>query len=132
VMAGVPLFLWTAYNGRWLDVWRRLPWLRGIPLTLLISLPWYWMAEQRTPGFLECFLIGEHWHRFLTPGWAGDLYGNAHFFPIGPIWAFAFIYTLPWSLLLPAAAWCWRKKTNTPENAVGRSDVIKSDERVWQ
>jgi 4-amino-4-deoxy-L-arabinose transferase-like glycosyltransferase len=26
VLAGVPCFLWTAYNNRWIDVWRRLPW----------------------------------------------------------------------------------------------------------
>ena len=63
VMAGIPTLCWTAYNRRWADVWRRLPWLPGVALTLLLALPWYWLAEQRTPGFLEYFLVGEHWHR---------------------------------------------------------------------
>ena len=46
----------------------------------------------------------------VTPGWTGDRYGNPHYFPIGTIWAFAVIDTLPWSLLLPLAAWRWRKE----------------------
>jgi 4-amino-4-deoxy-L-arabinose transferase-like glycosyltransferase len=127
VMTGVPLFLWTAYHWRWADVWRRLPWVPGVLLTLLVVLPWYWRAEQKTPGFLEYFLVGEHWHRFFTPGWEGDLYGNAHIFPIGSIWAFAFVDILPWSILLPWAAWRWRRgRDNAAAPATG------SDERAWQ
>ena len=131
VLAGVPLFLWTAYNNRWIDVWCRLPWLSGVPLTLLIALPWYWAAERRTPGFLEYFLVGEHWHRFVTPGWEGDRYGSAHIFPIGTIWAFGWIDVLPWSLLLPFAAWHWRKRAaaSTANAAEGEAG---GDERSWQ
>ncbi|MEA2918924.1 MAG: hypothetical protein QOJ15_11005, partial [Bradyrhizobium sp.] len=155
VMAGIPTLCWTAYNRRWLDVWRRLPWLAGIALTLLLALPWYGIAEHRTPGFLEYFLVGEHWHRYITPGWTGDRYGNPHYFPIGTIWAFAIIDTLPWSLLLPLAAWSWRKEikasaqslmanlaitataepslpANASDDAAGQSALIRSDERMWQ
>ena len=155
VMAGAPLFLWTAYNRRWLDVWHRVPWVRGVLLTLLIALPWYWIAEYHTPGFLEYFLVGEHWQRFITPGWGGDRYGNAHIFPIGSIWVFAIVDTLPWSLLLPLAAWRWRKEVvgsatsiranadNIDVRTFGPSAVqsidaedqtrfIRSDERIWQ
>jgi 4-amino-4-deoxy-L-arabinose transferase-like glycosyltransferase len=126
VLAGAPLFLWTLYNHRWLDVWRRLPWVSGTVLMLLIALPWYWAAEHRTPGFLEYFLVGEHWRRFITPGWSGDRYGNAHVFPIGSIWVFALIDTLPWSLLLPLAIWRWRA---TPAAA---PPAGRSDEPIWQ
>jgi 4-amino-4-deoxy-L-arabinose transferase-like glycosyltransferase len=135
VLAGTPLFLWTAYNRRWLDVWRRLPWIRGALATLVITLPWYWIAEQRTPGFLAYFLIGEHWHRFVTPDWHGDRYGHAHTFPIGTIWAFAFIGTLPWSLLLPIAAWRWRKRKDRAPAATmpaAHTPALRSDERAWQ
>jgi 4-amino-4-deoxy-L-arabinose transferase-like glycosyltransferase len=155
VMAGIPTLCWTAYNRRWLDVWRRLPWLAGIALTLLLALPWYGIAEHRTPGFLEYFLVGEHWHRYLTPGWTGDRYGNPHYFPIGTIWGFAVVDTLPWSLLLPFAAWGWRKEikasaqaimgkaangvaagpglaANKADGAVGAAGFIGSDVRVWQ
>jgi len=135
VLAGTPLFLWTIYNRRWLDVWRRLPWILGMLGTLVITLPWYWIAEQRTPGFLAYFLIGEHWHRFVTPNWQGDRYGHAHTFPIGTIWAFAFIGTLPWSLLLPIAAWRWRKRKDQASAATMsalNAPALRSDERAWQ
>jgi hypothetical protein len=64
-------------------------------------LPWYLLAEIRTPGFLDYFIIGEHLNRFLVPGWQGDLYGSAHKFPRGTIWLFLAIDLLPWILLLP-------------------------------
>jgi len=147
VLAGAPLLLWTVYNRRWFDVWHRLPWFRGLSLTLLIAVPWYWIAERRTPGFLEYFLVGEHWHKFLVPGWSGDLYGHAHSYPIGTIWAFAVVDTLPWSILLPIAAWRWRKSTTLAAIAAGiasvlpanwstggadRSDAETLDDRAWQ
>lgn len=148
VLSGAPIFVWVVYNRRWLDTWRRLPWIGGLFLTLLIAMPWYWLAEQRTPGFLEYFLLGEHWHRFVTPGWEGDRYGNAHEYPVGAIWAFAFVDTLPWSILLPLAAWYWRREimASTPRlvakplndvgaasgAATGQPDLIRSDERAWQ
>jgi 4-amino-4-deoxy-L-arabinose transferase-like glycosyltransferase len=98
-------------------------------------LPWYWIAEQRTPGFLAYFLIGEHWHRFVTSGWNGDRYGHAHPFPIGTIWAFAFIDTLPWSVLLPIAAWRWHKRkspSSTATMSVVKAPASRSNERAWQ
>jgi hypothetical protein len=58
---------------------------------------------------LNYFLVGEHWHRFVTPGWSGDRYGGAHSAPWGSIWAYAWFATLPWSLLLPLIWWRWRK-----------------------
>ena len=65
---------------------------------LLIAVPWYVMAEHKTPGFLHYFIIGEHIDRFLDSGWKGDKYGHAHFKPLGTIW-FMWLYTsLPWGL----------------------------------
>ncbi|WP_298235645.1 glycosyltransferase family 39 protein [uncultured Azohydromonas sp.] len=105
VLAGAPLLLWTALMRRWRRVWQSLPWLRGAVLTLVLALPWYGLAERRTPGFLAYFIMGEHWHRFVTPGWQGDLYGTAHRYAPGTIWLFAAAALLPWTLLLPLAAW---------------------------
>ncbi|WP_293725491.1 ArnT family glycosyltransferase [Thiolapillus sp.] len=50
---------------------KALPWLKGSLLTLLIGLPWYIAAELKTPGFLNYFIIGEHFMRFIQPGWGG-------------------------------------------------------------
>jgi 4-amino-4-deoxy-L-arabinose transferase-like glycosyltransferase len=78
---------------------KAMPWLRGLALMLLLSLPWYVLAELKTPGFLNYFLVGEHFLRFVDPGWAGDLYGTAHREPKGMIWAQALGATFPWGLL---------------------------------
>ena len=61
------------------------------------------MAELKTPGFLDYFLIGEHWKRFMVSGWQGDLYGNAHSRPLGTIWLYWLATALPWSLVLLAS-----------------------------
>ena len=103
VFVAVPLLLWTVLCRRTGAVWRGIPWLCGAALTTLLVAPWYLLAEQRTPGFLRYFLLGEHWQRFVTPGWAGDLYGHAHRVAPGSIWLYALGATLPWLLLLPVA-----------------------------
>lgn len=102
ILWGVPILVWLVLTGRVGVAWQRLAWLRGAAMVLVLSLPWYLLAESRSPGFLEYFIVGEHWKRFVTPGWTGDLYGSAHSFPRGSIWVFALGAIAPWPLLLPA------------------------------
>lgn len=109
VFVGLPIAAWTLTLGKPAAVWREIPWLRGSLLTLALAGPWYVLAEWRTPGFLDYFLVGEHWQRFVVSGWSGDLYGSAHAFPPGSIWLFAAVALLPWSFLLPIVALRWRK-----------------------
>lgn len=78
---------------------KTMPWVSGFILMLLLSLPWYILAELKTPGFLNYFLVGEHFYRFIDPGWTGDLYGTAHREPKGKIWLDYVIAALPWSLV---------------------------------
>ncbi|MCB4809984.1 glycosyltransferase family 39 protein [Methylovorus menthalis] len=101
ILSGVPIVLWCLLAGRLGEALRSFPWVRGSLLALAMALPWYIAAELKTPGFIDYFIVGEHWHRFLTPHWQGDRYGHAHAFPHGAIWIFILIGTLPWSLLLP-------------------------------
>ena len=103
VLLGIPLLLWVVVNRAWIIVWQRLPWITGIVLMCLISLPWYVLAEHRTPGFLNYFVVGEHIQRFVTPGWAGDKYGVAHYAPKGMIWGYALLGLLPW--VAPLTFW---------------------------
>jgi 4-amino-4-deoxy-L-arabinose transferase-like glycosyltransferase len=110
ILCALPLGIWTLWNGKLLRVWKRIPWVYGLLVTLLLSAPWYWLAEQHTPGFLEYFLVGEHWNRFTVSGWSGDLYGNAHDFPRGSIWLFALAAFLPWTALIPAALFLGKKE----------------------
>ncbi|WP_340161791.1 glycosyltransferase family 39 protein [uncultured Hoeflea sp.] len=103
VLTGIPIFLWVVLGNRWLQL-LRLPWITGVLLAALIAVPWYLMAEAKTPGFLSYFIIGEHYKRFLETGWQGDLYGSAHARPKGMIWVYGFIAFLPWILFAPALA----------------------------
>lgn len=100
VLPGMPIFIWLCIQNKWRDMWYNIPWIRGTLATILVVLPWYIMAEIRTPGFLNYFIVGEHFHRFIDSGWKGDLYGGGRARPIGTIWLYALLCTLPWSLLL--------------------------------
>lgn len=126
VLAGIPIFLWTVFTGNIVNAWQRLPWVRGILLMLVIAVPWYWLAEQRTPGFWEYFFIGEHWKRFTVTGWAGDKYGTAHATARGTIWLLALAACLPWTLLLPLLA-LGRKKARVQAGVSGQPS-----ERNWR
>jgi len=98
-----PIAGWALFTGRWRALVSAVPWISGSALTALLVVPWYWAAEVQSPGFLHYFLVGEHWQRFTVSGWKGDLYGSGHPYPLGTIWVFALLGTLPWS-----PWWLWR------------------------
>jgi 4-amino-4-deoxy-L-arabinose transferase-like glycosyltransferase len=112
VLSGLPLFFWVLWRHQWHALWNRLPWIKGLLVMLAIALPWYIWAEFRTPGFLNYFIIGENFSRFLQPGWAGDKYGYAHQQHWGMIWPYAAIGIFPWCLL--GLAWFIKYKHNVP------------------
>lgn len=114
VLSGVPIGLWVLIENRWKETFTRLPWIPGALLVAVLVLPWYWLAEEKTPGFLEYFIVGEHWKRFVEPGWTGDLYGRAHNFPIGTIWLFALIAALPWPFTVLIVTWEARGRKPLP------------------
>ena len=87
----------------WKLLWQRTPLVSGLLLMLVIALPWYVLAENATPGFLNYFIVGEHWSRFVDSGWQGDLYGSAHDQTRGTIWLYFLGAALPWSAFLPQA-----------------------------
>jgi len=121
VIAGMPIGLWTLLTGRWNDVWKRLPWISGTLLMLGIAAPWYVLAERKTPGFLDYFLVGEHWKRFTVRGWEGDKYGKAHPIAPGSIWLFWLMETFPWCLGFLAVPWRrWREFREWADREDGR------------
>ncbi len=78
---------------------KALPWGRGLLLTAALSLPWYIAAEIKTPGFLNYFIVGEHFLRFVDPHWKGDLYGTPHSRAYGTIWYYWIQASFPWGLI---------------------------------
>jgi len=101
-VGGLPVAVWLTLTKTWKPFCARLPWVKGLALAALIAVPWYVAAEMTTPGFLHYFFIGEHFSRFLEPGWEGDRYGWARGQPFGMIWVFYLIGLAPWSVLVPA------------------------------
>ncbi len=109
VLAGLPITAWTLATGNLRRLFATLHWKTVAAATAALALPWYTLAEWRTPGFLDYFIVGEHWDRFLVSGWDGDLYGHSHAFPRGTLWLFAALALMPWTVLVPFAAWRWRR-----------------------
>lgn len=100
VLTLLPIGLWTYWNQQWSRIRETVPWLSGTLLALAIGLPWHIAAEWKTPGFLRYYVVGEHFQRFFIKNWSGDMYGSPHGHIIGTVWAYGFVGTMPWSLLL--------------------------------
>ncbi len=108
-MFGIPVFCWTLLNNRWQTL-KNHAWVAGIILFLAITVPWFWLAEIKTPGFLHYFFINENLLRFIKHDY-GDLYGTGHRFPHGTAIGFILLSTMPWSLILLSIAIVTFRKT---------------------
>ncbi|MHA3775362.1 glycosyltransferase [Verrucomicrobiota bacterium sgz303538] len=86
----------------------RLPWLRGLALTLAISLSWFVVLSVSQPRLFDYF-----WRYELVQRFASTAHGRSK-----PWWFFGPVLLaglLPWTFLLPRtarAAWqLWKKRT---------------------
>jgi 4-amino-4-deoxy-L-arabinose transferase-like glycosyltransferase len=105
-----PLFIFSVYFKQFKLFFKNTPLFSGLLLMLLIAVPWYYLAEQETKGFLEYFIIGEHFKRFFdSEGWDGDKYGFAKTQPLGMIWVFLFAFAFPWIQILAVQLWKSRR-----------------------
>ena len=95
-----PIFLWALFTKTIRKSFIKLPWIGGILLLMLISFPWYILAELRSPGFINYFFSGEHFERYFNSEWKGDKYGFPKRQPIGMVWVFLIIFLLPWTFAL--------------------------------
>jgi 4-amino-4-deoxy-L-arabinose transferase-like glycosyltransferase len=110
VLTFPPLFLWCCLDPqRFRQLFSKFSIIIGIIITAIIGIPWYYFAELQSPGFLDYFIVGEHYKRFVEPGWKGDLYGSGHSQPKGMIWIFLFVFGLPWVQVVFYKLWKTRK-----------------------
>ncbi len=105
ILTGPPVFIWVVWFKEWKNLFTRIPWLIGIPITLLIAVPWYILAEQKTEGFLDYFIVGEHFKRFVDSSWKGDKYGFPKQQPLGIVWLFLLGMALPWIQVVIGKLW---------------------------
>ena len=109
VLTLLPIGSWVLIGRRW-SLLSALPWLSGTAVFLVLTLPWYIAAELKTPGFLQYFIVGEHFERFTVSGWQGDLYGSGHARAKGIIWLYWLGAFMPWTLF---AGWLLLRPRST-------------------
>jgi 4-amino-4-deoxy-L-arabinose transferase-like glycosyltransferase len=106
VLTFPPLFIWCCLDlQRFKTIISKFSIIIGLLITAVIALPWFYFCEQQSPGFLDYFIVGEHYKRFLEPGWKGDLYGSGHSQPKGMIWLLMIAFMFPWILVVLYKLW---------------------------
>jgi len=100
VLCGLPCGLWLLIYRPWRAFFSQTHLFFGVLLLVAVAAPWYYVAESRTPGFWDYFVVGEHFERYIQNEWTGDKYGAVKDRPYGTIWVFFLIASLPWSLVL--------------------------------
>jgi 4-amino-4-deoxy-L-arabinose transferase-like glycosyltransferase len=107
VAAAIPAAVFVLYTlvARDFSPWRRLYVSRGLPLFLIITVPWHWLAARRLSDFLEFFFVHEHVSRYLTPSADRE----------EAWWFFAAVFavgSIPWTLsALRVVAMGWRRRS---------------------
>jgi 4-amino-4-deoxy-L-arabinose transferase-like glycosyltransferase len=106
LIPGCALMLYSLLNRQWTP-WRRMQWLPGCVIFLLLAGPWFWLVAERNPGFASFFFIHEHFARYLTP--------TAQ--RAEPFWFFVPVLLagfLPWTSLLPRLGReAWARRENS-------------------
>lgn len=91
------IFILLDYKNAFCEL-KKLPWLSGLLIYFSISLPWYFWAEIRTPGFLQYFFVSENFLRYFSDRLAIK-FGSEHDYFYGTIWPMLLVAFLPWSFL---------------------------------
>ncbi|QLG87286.1 glycosyltransferase family 39 protein [Chitinibacter bivalviorum] len=103
LIPGMTLFLYSLINWQW-SCWRKMHWVTGLSIFLLLTAPWFYLVSAKNPGFAHFFFIREHFERFLTTEHRRE----------GPIYYFIpilFAGFLPWTAWIPALTRdAWKKR----------------------
>ncbi|MFZ2163799.1 MAG: glycosyltransferase family 39 protein [Sideroxyarcus sp.] len=65
ILPGAALFLYSVFN-RDIVIWKRMHWISGLLVFLLIAVPWFVLVMKANPEFFERFFIYEHFQRFTS------------------------------------------------------------------
>ncbi|HYG43408.1 MAG TPA: glycosyltransferase family 39 protein [Bordetella sp.] len=90
VLPGATLCLWLLLTRRWRG-YAILLWPPALAVFLLMAVPWFWLMQQRFPGFFHYFFVYQHFERFAQSG----------FNNVQPFWFYLPVVAglaLPWSL----------------------------------
>jgi len=102
VLPGAALFIYCVAE-RDFSVLKRMHWLPGLAVFLLIAAPWFYLVMKANPEFFDRFFIYEHYTRFTTKE-LGRYQPWYYFIPI------LLIGSLPWTLLMfDSLSRAWRR-----------------------
>ena len=92
VLPGAALFLYAVVQ-RDFTVFKRMHWLAGLAVFLLVTAPWFYLVMKANPEFFQKFFIYEHYTRFTTRD-LGRYQPWYYFIPV------LLAGMLPWTLLM--------------------------------
>ena len=92
VLPGAALFIYMVVQ-RDFSVFKRMHWLPGLAVFLLITAPWFYLVMKANPEFFQKFFIYEHYTRFTTKD-LGRYQPWYYFIPI------LLLGMLPWTVLM--------------------------------
>ncbi len=92
VLPGTALFIYAVVQ-RDFSVFKRMHWLAGLAVFLLITAPWFYLVMKANPEFFQKFFIYEHYTRFTTKD-LGRYQPWYYFIPI------LLVGALPWTVLM--------------------------------
>jgi 4-amino-4-deoxy-L-arabinose transferase-like glycosyltransferase len=91
VLAGI-LFLWRQGDLR--SALGKFHVVAGMLIVVAIALPWFAVVAVRLPGFLDFYIIGEHFRRVFVASYSHD----QPFYFFLPV---IIVGLLPWSICFP-------------------------------
>ncbi|MBX7145650.1 MAG: glycosyltransferase family 39 protein [Oligoflexia bacterium] len=98
------LLLWLILAPTERHCLKRIPWISGALLFLILTVPWFILAERESPGLVKYFFVNENFLRYVQANY-GDKYGSGHRKPYGASWVLLAIGFMPWTLALALAWW---------------------------
>ena len=103
VLPGGIIFWYLLLSGRW-SIIRTIPWLSGVALFALVTVPWFVLVSQANPEFPHFFFIHEHFQRYTS-----TIHKRSQ-----PFWFFVpilWLTMLPCSFFLPGSLTrAWRER----------------------
>lgn len=111
VLPGAALFLYAVVQ-RDFSVFKRMHWLAGLAVFLLVTAPWFYLVMKANPEFFQKFFIYEHYTRFTTRD-LGRYQPWYYFIPV------LLAGMLPWTVLMfDTLINTWRG-SRLPDGALG-------------
>ena len=89
------VFFFILFTRSW-GRWRELRIFSSTLIFLVIAVPWHWIAEERSPGFLWSYFINEHFKRALGTRYPPDYEAV----PLLLWWALHLVWFFPWSFFI--------------------------------